>query len=107
PSHVEEHELYRLLVDQSPDATIFADRQGIIQVWNQAAAELFGFPPEDAVGRSLDIIIPEHLRPAHWSAYREAVASGSGKYKGQAIRTRGTHRSGEKVYAYFAFAVVK
>jgi len=54
-------DLFRLVVEHG---IIFADREGVIQIWNGAAAELFGFLPEEAVGRPLDIIIPEHLRHA-------------------------------------------
>src|SRR5512135_2532741 len=61
PSIAENIEFFRLIVDQAPDAIIVADRQGQIQIWNHTAADLFGFRPDEAIGRSLDIIIPEHL----------------------------------------------
>lgn len=73
-------EVFRLVVEQAPDAIIFADLEGMIQVWNQAAADLFGFPPDEAIGLSLDIIIPEHLRHAHWKGFGQAVAIGHTKH---------------------------
>ena len=73
-------EVFRLLVDQAPDAIIFADRQGMIQVWNKTAADLFGFPADEVMGLSLDIIIPEHLRHAHWEGFGRAVDSGHTKH---------------------------
>ena len=54
-------DVFRLVVDQAPDAIIFADRQGMIHVWNKAAADLFGFSADEVIGRTLDLIIPEHL----------------------------------------------
>ena len=63
-------DLFRLVLEQAPDGIIFADREGVIQIWNGAAAELFGYLPQEAVGCPLDIIIPEHLRPAHWEGTR-------------------------------------
>ena len=60
------NELSRLLIDQEPDAVIYADREGIIREWNPAAVAMFGFTSEEAVGRSLDIIVPERFREAHW-----------------------------------------
>ena len=54
-------DLFPLVVEQAPDGIIFTDREGVIQIWNSAAAELFGYLPEEVVGRTLDIIIPEHL----------------------------------------------
>ena len=106
-SNAENVELFWLLVDQSPDGVIFADRQGIIQIWNSAAAALFGYLPEEAIGRSLDIIIPEHLRPAHWEGFGVAVASGHTKHGRRALRTRATNKTGKKLYVSLAFSVVK
>ena len=91
-------EVFRLIVDQGPDAVIFADRQGKIRVWNNAAADLFGYPAEEVIGRSLDIIIPEHLRHAHWEGFGRAIASGHTKHGGRALKTRATHKSGKKLY---------
>ena len=100
-------EVFRLLVEQAPDAIIFADRQGVIQAWNNAAIDFFGYSPDEVIGRSLDIIIPEHLRHAHWEGFGEAVASGHTKHGRLAIKTRATHKTGHKLYVSLAFSVVK
>ena len=100
-------EIFQLIVDQAPDAIIFADRQGMIQVWNNAAADCFGYPRDEVIGRSLDIIIPEHLRHAHWEGFGKAVASGHTTHGRLAMKTRATHKSGHKLYVSFAFSVVK
>ena len=54
------------ILDQAADALIYPDRTGSIARWNSAAAALFGSSPEEALGQNLDLIIPEHLRAAHW-----------------------------------------
>jgi PAS domain S-box-containing protein len=100
-------DLFRLVVEQAPDGIIFTDREGVIQIWNSAAAELFGHLPEEAVGRSLDIIIPQHLRHAHWEGLGKAVASGHTKHGTRALKTRATHKAGNKLYVGLAFSVVK
>ena len=100
-------DLFRFVVEQAPDGIIFADREGVIQIWNSAAAELFGCLPEEAVGRPLDIIIPEHLRPAHREGFGKAVASGHTKHGTRALKTRATHKAGQKLYVSLAFSVVK
>ena len=100
-------DLFRLVVEQAPDGIIFADREGVIQIWNSAAAELFGYLPEEAVGRPLDIIIPEHLRHAHWEGFGKAVASGHTKHGPRALKTRATQKAGHKLYVSLAFSVVK
>ena len=53
------------IVEQVADAIIFADRQGVIRLWNPAAEAVFGFSADEMIGQSLDLIIPERLRPAH------------------------------------------
>lgn len=100
-------EFLRLIIDQAPDAIIVSDRRGLIQVWNQAAADFFGFRPEEAIGQSLDIIIPEHLREAHWRGFEAAMAAGATKHGRTALKTRATHKTGQKVYVTLAFAVIK
>src|SRR5215831_15113430 len=99
--------LFRFVIDQSPDAIIFADQQGVIRIWNSAAADLFGYSVLEAVGLTLDIIVPEDLRHAHWAGFRAAVASGHTKNGGGAMKTRATHKNGQKLYVSLAFAVVK
>lgn len=100
-------ELFRLLVEQAPDAIIFADREGTIRVWNESAAALFGYAPDEVIGRSLDIIIPEHLRRAHWGGFHQAIARGQTKLGRQALKTRAVPKTGQKLYVSLAFAVIK
>jgi PAS domain S-box-containing protein len=57
--------LYQAIVEQGPDAIIFADRDGSIQVWNRGAETVFGYAAAEVLGKSLDVIIPERLRHAH------------------------------------------
>ena len=106
-SSAESLDLFRFVVEQAPDGIIVADREGVIQIWNGAAAELFGYLPEEAVGRPLDIIIPEHLRHAHWEGFGKAVASGHTKHGTGAMKTRATPKAGQKLYVSLAFSVVK
>lgn len=107
PSRSESIDLFRLVVEQAPDAIIFADCEGAVQVWNHAAADLFGFRPDQAIGQRLDIIIPEHLRHAHWDGYRKAVTSGHTEHGSHALKTRATDQNGHKLYVSLAFSVVK
>jgi PAS domain S-box-containing protein len=99
-------ELPRLILDQMADAVIYADREGIIRAWNAAAEALFGHPARDALGRSLDLIIPERLRPPHWAGFDRAVANGATRHAGRATLTRATLRSGESIHVEMSFAVV-
>ncbi len=95
------------ILDQAADAVIFADVEGVIRVWNAEAARIFGFAAEEAIGRSLDLIIPEHLRQAHWSGFHRAMRSGATRLGGRPTMTRGLHGSGRRLYVEMSFAVVR
>src|SRR5262245_18219342 len=88
------------------DAVIYADRAGTIQRWNRAAASLFGFDAAEALGRNLDLIVPEALRAAHWRGFEAALTSGATKGSGRPTLTRATHASGRKLYIEMTFALV-
>ncbi|MEB2285241.1 MAG: hypothetical protein B6D46_07455 [Polyangiaceae bacterium UTPRO1] len=100
------YDLAERMVEQAGDTIIFADRDGIIRRWNAAAAALFGFSAAEALGQSLDLIIPEHLRQAHWRGFHRAIAAGRTRLGGKPTRTRGLHRSGSKLYVEMSFALV-
>ena len=92
---------------QTADALIFSDCEGKIRIWNAAAEALFGFPGSAAIGQSLDLIIPERLRAAHWRGFDAAMASGQTKHAGKPTRTKALTKAGETIYAEMSFAVVK
>lgn len=95
------------ILDQVADALIYADRSGHIMRWNDACCALFGFSAEEALGQRLDLIIPEHLRAAHWKGFEAAMASGATKLQGRPTLTRAVHKSGRKLYVEMTFAIVK
>jgi PAS domain S-box-containing protein len=95
------------LVQQAPDAVIFADREGIIREWNAAAERVFGHSRDETLGQSLDIIVPERFREAHWRGYRRALEAGETKYVGQALPTRSSRKDGETIYVELTFAIIK
>ena len=64
----------RIVADVA-DALIFIDTQGVIRVWNARCEALFGFSAGEALGQSVDLIIPEHLRAGHWRGWDAAMAS--------------------------------
>jgi PAS domain S-box-containing protein len=100
-------DLITLLHDQAPDAVIFAGTDGVIQTWNAAATRLFGHSQEEAIGQSLDLIIPERFRDAHWKGFDRALADGATKYSGQALPTRSETKDGKTIYVELTFAIVK
>jgi PAS domain S-box-containing protein len=72
--------LYQRIVEDAPDAIIFADRDGVIRLWNAGAQAVFGYQPEEALGQTLDLIVPERLRERHWEGFRRVMATGVTRY---------------------------
>ncbi len=72
--------LCRRIVEDAPDVIIFADREGVIRLWNAGAQAVFGYQPEEAVGKTLDLIVPERLRERHWEGFRRVMATGVTRY---------------------------
>jgi PAS domain S-box-containing protein len=95
------------IIDQIADAVVVADRSGVIVRWNDASAVLFGFTAEEALGQSLDLIIPEHLRASHWRGFEAAMTKGAMKLQGRPTLTRALHKGGRKLYVEMTFAIVK
>src|SRR5687767_6144062 len=99
--------LSELLVEQAPDAVIFADAHGVIRTWNARAEQIFGYPASEALGQSLDILIPERLRAAHWRGFEAALNTRSTKYAGRVLTTRSMHKDGRTLYVDLSFALIE
>lgn len=99
--------LCRRLVEDSRDAIIFADQEGRIRLWNRGAEEMFGFRAADALGQSLDIIIPENLRARHGEGYRRVMASGSTKYAQDLLAVPALRQDGSRISVEFTITLIR
>jgi PAS domain-containing protein len=68
------------IVEAMPEAVVYSDREGVIRLWNRGAETIFGYRQEDALGRTLDLIIPERWRAQHWEGYRTVMRTGITRY---------------------------
>ena len=90
------------------DAIIAADMEGIIRFWNPGAERIFGYGSADAIGRSLDIIIPERLRKRHWDGYRRVTKSGASRYgEGDVLAVPGMRKDGAAVSIEFTIVPLR
>jgi PAS domain S-box-containing protein len=93
---------YRTLANDSPDAIIYADSEGRIRFWNAACERIFGYTATEAVGRSLDIIIPESLRASHWNGYAEVMRTGKTRYgSGDLLAVQAVRKDGAPISVAF------
>lgn len=95
------------IVEASSEAIIFADREGLIRLWNRGAELIFGYAPDEVLGHSLDVIVPERLRRAHWEAFDRALDTGRTKHTDRVLTTRSMHKNGAKLYVDLSFGLVK
>ena len=89
------------LVSQSGDAIVIADVEGRIILWNSGAETTFGYSTSEALGQSLDIIIPERLRDRHWEGYRQTMASGVTRYADDMLAVPGQRKDGSRLSLEF------
>lgn len=84
------------LVHRLADAVIVADAAGTIVYWNGAAERVFGWSAGDAIGQTLDLIVPERQRARHWEGYERVMATGITKYGDDLLRVPSLHADGER-----------
>ena len=92
----------RVLVEGMPDAVVYADEAGVIRVWNAGAVRMFGFTEAEALGQSLDIIIPVSIRERHWQGYHATMRTGQTRYgDGQILAVPAVRKDGARISVEF------
>ncbi len=99
--------IYQTICEEAPDAILFADQQSRIQTWNKGAELMFGYSAKEAIGRSLDLIIPENLRQRHNDGYAATMKSGHSKYDHDLLSVPAVHKDGRRLFCDFSIVMVK
>ena len=99
--------LCREIIDHTPLAVVFGDREGIIRLWNSGAEAMFGFTAAEAVGQSMDIIVPEKHRPKHWEGYDRVMHTGVTKYGHEVLSVPALTKSGKRISIEFNVALLR
>lgn len=94
------------LLDDAPDAILIADKEGTIRFWNRGAELIFGHTAAEALGQSLDLIIPENLRARHGEGYRRVMASGETKYQTGLLSSPGIAKDGSRISLEFSIVLL-
>jgi PAS domain S-box-containing protein len=98
--------LAQQIIEGAGDAIIFADGEGKIRLWNAAAERVFGYPAAEALGCSLDLIVPEKHRPCHWEGYTRVMQTGETKYGGELLAVPAIRRDGSRISIEFTVTLV-
>jgi PAS domain S-box-containing protein len=97
---------YQQLVMASADAIMACDAAGKITLWNAASTRMFGFEEAEAMGQSLDIIIPQRQQARHWEGYNVTMASGVTKYGASVLRVPAVHKDGHTLSIAFTVSMM-
>ena len=93
-------------VEVMGDAVIASDVDGVITLWNPAASRIFGFTEREALGQSLDLIIPEKQRKSHWDGFHRTMQTGQTRYATDVLRVPAMHKEGHRLSIAFTVALL-
>jgi len=99
--------LSRRIVENSPMAILFADREGKIRLWNSGAETVFGYTEKEALGQSLDLIVPERQRQRHWEGWEKVMASGVTKYGRDPLAVPAMRKDGSRISIEFNVVLIR
>ena len=95
------------ILQEAPEAVIFADRDGVIRFWNGGAETMFGYSADEAVGQLLDLIIPERFRPRHWDGYHKVMATGITRYGRELLAVPAIRKDGRRISLEFSITILR
>jgi PAS domain S-box-containing protein len=99
--------LAHAVVSESAEAIVVSDPDGIIRLWNGGATRMFGYSADEALGRDLDLIIPEKLRARHSKGYQQTMATGYTRYGESLLSVPALHRDGHRLSIEFSVALLR
>jgi PAS domain S-box-containing protein len=99
--------LCQRIVENTQDAIIFADQEGIIRLWNVGAETMFGYPAAEALGQSLDLIIPQRWQARHWEGYHRVMASGITQYGQKLLAVPALRKDGVRISVEFTIVLLR
>jgi len=95
-------------IEQAADAIIAVDNKGVIKYWNKGAERIFGYLKDEAIDKSLDLIIPTNLRERHWERFYEVMDSGVSKYSdSDLLKVPAINKNGDKIFIEFTITIIK
>jgi PAS domain S-box-containing protein len=96
----------KALVESIGDAVIASDPSGAINLWNPSATRMFGYTEAEALGKSLDIIIPQRQQQRHWDGYHKTMETGKTRYGSDVLRVPAVHKDGHTLSIAFTVAML-
>jgi PAS domain S-box-containing protein len=95
------------IVEKAADAILFTDREGVIRLWNAGAERIFGWSAAEAVGQSMDLVIPERLRSRHWQNWDRVMETGLTRYATEVLAVPALRKDGAPLSIEFTITLVR
>jgi PAS domain S-box-containing protein len=95
------------IVEGAADAIVFTDREGVIRIWAGGAERVFGWSAAEAVGKSMDLIIPERLRARHWQNWDRVMETGQTRYATDVLAVPALRKDGAALSIEFTITLVR
>jgi PAS domain S-box-containing protein len=99
--------VFEAIVNGAPEAIIAADVEGVVRLWSPGAEALFGYSADEALGQTLDLIVPERYRDRHWAGYRTVTRTGTTRYGRQLLAVPATRKDGQRISIEFHVALLR
>ena len=94
------------LIECVGDAVIVADAHEKIVLWNAAATRIFGYSEEEALGNTLDLIVPERQRHNHHEGYSKSMETGTTRYGTSLLKVPAKHKDGRTLSIAFTVGML-
>ena len=88
------------------DAVIVSDAHEKIVLWNAAATRIFGYTEEEALGNTLDLIVPERQRQRHSEGYAKSMVTGTTRYRTTLLKVPAKHKDGRSLSIAFTVGML-
>ena len=99
--------LHQRIVEAMAEAVIVSDRAGGIILWNHGAEVMFGYSVDEALGQSLNLIIPERFRARHWEGYRKVMSTGVTRYGQELLAVPAVRKDATRMSIEFSLALLR
>ncbi|MBU3602141.1 PAS domain-containing protein [Polynucleobacter sp. AM-25C3] len=94
------------LLDRVDDAVVVADAHEKIVLWNAAATRIFGYSEAEALGNTLDLIVPERQRQKHNEGYSKSMETGTTRYGTSLLKVPAKHKDGRTLSIAFTVGML-
>ena len=93
----ESEERYRTVAETAADAIISIDENSSILFANSATAQVFGYTPDEIIGKNLTMLMPDYMRHVHEAGLERYVATGKRHLNWDATELPGLHKDGREI----------